>query len=73
MKKFFNRCVIICLLAVLTGCGSNSGLKYTTDSSKGNGDMGNALADKDNTEIAYITPISEIEELEHGFSAVRFL
>ena len=72
MRNFLNCCTIICLLAVLSGCSNVSGLKNTTDSSSGSVDMENVSADKGNIEITYITPTSEIEELERGFSVVRY-
>ena len=72
MKKNHICFAIIYLLIVLTGCGSNSGSTYTTDSSNGSIDMENISADTSDRENNYITTTSEITELERGFSAVRY-
>ena len=72
MKKFFICFVIISLFAILTGCGNNSGLTYTTDSSTGSVDMENTSTDKNDAGYNYIAITSEITKLERGFSAVRY-
>ena len=72
MKKFLICFVTIYLLAILTGCGNNSGSTYTTDSSNGSVDMENASTDKNDAEYNYITATSEITKLERGFFAVRY-
>ena len=72
MKKFLVCFSVIYLLAILTGCGSNSGLSYTPDSTNGSVDMENTSTDQNDTENNYITITSEITELERGFSAVRY-
>ena len=72
MKKFLICFSAIYLLAILTGCGNNSGLTYTTDSINESADMENTSTDENEMEISYITPTSEITELERGFLAVRY-
>ena len=72
MEKFSICFVIVYLLAMLTGCGNNSGLTYTNDLADEGVNMENTATDKNDTEINYITTTSEITELERGFSAVRY-
>ena len=72
MKKFPICLVMICLLAVLNGCGRDSGLTNTTDSSDERVDMDNTSADKNDTAENYISVTSEITELESGLSVVRY-
>ena len=72
MKKIFTCFFIIYLLTLLTGCGSNSGLTYTTDSPNENVDMENTSTNQSDTKTNYMTATSEIAELERGFSVVRY-
>ena len=72
MKKFLVCFSVIYLMASLTGCGSNSGLSYTADSSNEGIDMENTSTDKGNAEYNYISTTSEVTKLERGFSAVRY-
>ena len=72
MRKFFPCVSVIYLLAILTGCGNNASLTYTSDSPNGSVDMENTSTDQNDTEYNYITTTSEITKLERGFSAVRY-
>ena len=72
MKKFLIYFVIIYWFTILTGCASNSGLTYTTDSSSGSVIIENTSTDKNDTANNYIVTTSEITKLERGFSAVRY-
>ena len=72
MNKFPIYFAIVCLLTILTGCGNNSGLTYTIDSSGESADMENISTGKNDAEYNYITLTSEITKLERGFSAVRY-
>lgn len=72
MQKFLICFAVVYLLTILTGCGNNSSLSYTFDSPNENVDMENTLTDQNDAEVHYITPTSEITELERGFSVVRY-
>ena len=63
--------VMVFLMMILTGCGSNSGID-AADSSNGNVDRESSFADRTNTVNNYIPMTSEITELESGFSVVRY-
>ena len=72
MQKFLICFAVVYLLTILTGCGNNSSLSYTSDSPNESANMENTLTDQNDAEVHYITPTSEITELERGFSAVRY-
>ena len=71
MKKFSGCLMIICMVIILTGCGSDSGIN-TADSSNGNVDIERASTDRVDTINNNISMTSEITELESGFSVVRY-
>ena len=71
MKKSPVCLVILYILMILTGCGSDSGIS-TADSSSGNIDRESASTDRTDTVNNYISMTSEITELESGFSVVRY-
>ena len=71
MKKSPICLVIIYLLVILTGCGSDSSIS-TADSSTGNVDTESVSTDRIDTMDNNISVTSEITELESGFSVVRY-
>ena len=71
MKKFSGCLMIICMVIILTGCGSDSSIS-TVDSSNGNVDLESASTNRIDTINNSISLTSEITELESGFSAVCY-
>ena len=72
MKKILMCIAGIYLLVILIGCGNNSGLIYTADSSNGGVGRDNTSTETNDSGNNYIVATSEITELKHGFSTVRY-
>ncbi len=63
MKKIWIYFALACLLLIFSGCGTTS---------NGEADMENGNADINDSAIDEVTLTTEIEELESGFSAVKY-